>query len=274
MLTGCTFRNNSQTEKEDNQIENYTNHRNELSDNKQKESRESERLLLTLTKTDEYGNITNIEYIYNIDSCIMTVRPTPESSNDYNNIKIFKITPKHSIEYIDYRNCTIRLSIRDGLISEVTEEWDEGNTWPVHYDEDKHLIKIDIREAKWDRDKLNQVKTSIYYGPSVNDYVSYETVHYGGNDVKSSPVLLQELFNISESEIVFVYIGLYGKLPKTTSRYTIDTYRRDAYVFTTTCSNDGSRQVVKKQKVGSERFCEICYDWEKENLDLFDTLFK
>lgn len=271
-LLGCNFRYNSQAGMEDKQNDNYTNHKNEQSNYEKEESRESERLLLTLTKTDDYGCISKFEYTYDIDSCIMTVRSTSESSKYL--MRKYKITPKHSIEYVDYRNCTVQLSIMDGLITEITEKWHKGNTWSVHYNEDKRLVKLNIREANWDRDKLNQVKTSIYYGPSVNNYVSYDIVQYGDNYVRSSPNLLQELFNISEAEIVFVYIGLYGKLPKTTSRYTIDTYQRDAYVFTTTWSNDGSRQVVKKQKVGSERFSEIFYCWEKENLVFFDTLFK
>lgn len=273
-LSGCIFRYNAQTRMEDKQLDNNINNRDKISNYVKEESRESEVRLLTLTKIDEYGYTSKFEYIYNSDSCILKVKPTPECSHYYKNMMKYKIIPHISIEYIDYRNCTMRLTIKEGLITQISEEWEKGNTWPVHYDEDKHMVELYNKEADWDKDKLNQVKTSINYGPSVNDWVSYNIVQYGNNIVKSSPDLLKEMFYINETEIVFVYIGLYGKLPNTTSRYTIDTYQKDAYIYTTTWSNRGSHQVVKKQKVGSEKYSEICYDWEINNLDWFKALFK
>lgn len=127
--------------------------------------------------------------------------------------------------------------------------------------------------ATWDKDVLSQVKTIIYDWVSINDYVPYKKVYNGSNYARPSPDFLKEMFYMNEDEIIFVYIGLYGKLPKTISRYTIDTHDVYTYVYTATWSDCGTRQVIRKQKVGSERFSEVCYDWEIDNIDLFRAAF-
>ena len=229
--------------------------------------------LLSVTEVNDSNQIYMLSYYLDTLNYRLSVVGTRHQEVSF--YRCYSINPKESIEYDDNEDGHVKLLLRKGLITERL--FVETNASIKHeYDSLQRLkgiIYVGGRKiVSWKDDRLQRVS---YIDSTSSRFNQTHNMHYDSPQPSQgySPELLNSFVTDTQGELLFAYLGLYGRLPLGNDYIEeIITYdyrgvgSKKHIIYNEEYSNDGTLMKYQCHLRGNETGQKRSYSWNLTNL--------
>ena len=232
--------------------------------------------LFTITVKMDFDHNARKKFLYDANKKVICYYYI--SNDDTLSTRQFALKSNHTIEYCSYVEGPIKYIMRDGLIRErYLVEYKESEYF--EYDSNRHLVKYTIRKqdnedpffVEWKDDVLSCVKSKNWR----NEPIIFRVNQQDTCSVKHDAIdqFVHTIIPVHEEDLVFLYLGWFGKCPMASASYTCIEEERPCcperrFFIDNTYSDSGILQSTTYRYYKSDLEDHYYYDWNLKNIDL------